>query len=85
MSITSRLFSRMLRLPPARTHDIAVEQNLKAPMPDGVTLLADRYYPRRGGKLPTILVRTPYGRMAGKIMGPIFATRGFQVLVGMQY
>jgi uncharacterized protein len=81
MSITGRLLEWMFKLPPARTRNIAVEQNVPAPMPDGVVLLADRYYPRDGEKPPTILIRTPYGRTAGKLMGPIFAERGFQVVV----
>jgi len=46
-------------------------------------LLADRYAPRQGGKLPTILVRSPYGRRGffGLQSGRLVAERGFQVLV----
>jgi hypothetical protein len=44
MSIMSRLIARMLHLPPAETYDIAVDKNLRVPMPDGVELGADRYY-----------------------------------------
>ena len=83
MSILSRVVGWYFRLPPAETHDVGVQRNLGAPMPDGVTLLADRYYPRRGGLAPLILVRSPYGRAGslGLVFGRTFAERGFQVLI----
>jgi putative CocE/NonD family hydrolase len=75
--------AKLCRLPPAETYDVVVEKNLKVIMPDGVTLLADRYFPRGGGKPPTILVRSPYGRggLSGLQYGRLFAESGFQVLV----
>ena len=82
MTIMSRLFARMYNLPPAETHDIAIEKKLEAPMPDGVVLRADRYYGRDTHHLPTLLIRTPYGRASyGMSMGVPMAERGFQVLV----
>src|ERR1700693_99404 len=62
MSVTSRLVSRLMHLPPAETHALVVTRNLKVPMPDGVMLLADHYAPRNGHRRPTILIRSPYGR-----------------------
>src|SRR3989304_8434498 len=64
-------------------HHIVVKRNVGVPMPDGALLLADHYYPRGGGKPPTILVRTPYGRSGrwGDTYGRPFAERGFQVLI----
>ena len=56
-----RLVARLLGLPPA-PHDIAVERGLRVPMPGGVELATDRYYPQASGRFPTILIRTPYGR-----------------------
>jgi len=52
-------------------------------MPDRTVLLADRYSPRERGRRPTILVRSPYGRrgMFGMLFGPVFAERGFNVLI----
>jgi putative CocE/NonD family hydrolase len=81
--LASRLITRAWKLPPAETHAVAVERHLKVPMPDGVTLLADRYYPRQIGDRPTILVRTPYGRSGytSFLYGWPFAERGFQVLI----
>jgi uncharacterized protein len=82
MSLISRILARVAKLPPAETYDIAVEKNLHVPMPDGVVLLADHYYPRHARNQPTLLVRTPYGRSgAGLIVGQLIAERGFQVLI----
>ncbi len=83
MSFTSRLISRLMHLPPAETHDIAITRNIRIPMPDGVVLLADHYAPRTGPKLPTLLVRSPYGRRGflGAMMALPYAERGYQVLV----
>jgi putative CocE/NonD family hydrolase len=81
--VRAQALTRGLRLPKATTPDVAVVRNLPVPMPDGVTLLADLYRPRRPEPMPTVLVRTPYGRR-----GPIalvsswpFAQRGLQVLL----
>ncbi len=81
--ITSRLIQWILGLPPAETTDVIVERDLKVPMPDGVVLLADHYFPRGGDKLPTILLRSPYGRASalGRLLARPFAERGFQVLI----
>jgi len=83
MSIISRLLAKYFKLPPAETCNVAVEANIAVPMPDEVTLLADRYYPRDGEKRPLLLVRTPYGRtgLIGLLYGRLFAERGFQVLI----
>ncbi|MEP7123335.1 MAG: CocE/NonD family hydrolase [Byssovorax sp.] len=83
MSLASRLVARLLDLPPADTHDLVIERDLKVHTPDRVVLLTDRYAPRGGSKLPTILVRSPYGRTGpmGMLFGAPFAERGFQVLI----
>jgi hypothetical protein len=62
MSIASRLLAFIAKLPPAETYDVELDRDIAVPMPDGVTLRADRYYPRAGGKRPTVLVCSPYGR-----------------------
>jgi putative CocE/NonD family hydrolase len=83
MTALSRLIGRLAKLPPAETHDVIVERDLQVPMPDGVVLLADRYVPRKADKLPTILVRTCYGRRGffGLNYGYLFAERGYQVVM----
>src|SRR5262245_5128165 len=83
MSFASRLIGWLMRLPPAETHDVVVKRDLQVPMPDGAVLLADHYAPRTGPKLPTLLVRTPYGRRGffGAMYAAPFAERGYQVLI----
>jgi predicted acyl esterase len=74
MSILSRMIGRVAKLPPAETHDVLVERDLKIPMPDGVVLLANRYVPRGIAKPPLILVRCCYGRAGffGLLYGQLF-------------
>lgn len=83
MSFISRLVSRFLHLPPAQTHDIVITRDIPIPMPDGVALFADHYTPRGGSHLPTILVRSPYGRKGffSALMVMPYAERGYQVLI----
>lgn len=83
MTLVSRLFGRLFKLPPAETYNVGLDKDLAVPMPDGVTLLADHYYPRGVGERPTVLVRSPYGRAGffGLLMGRMIAERGFHVLV----
>ena len=83
MSLTSHLIVSFFRLPRAETYDVLVERDIQVPMPDGVVLLADHYYPRGSNKLPTVLVRSPYGRggIYGLLFARVFAERGFQALI----
>lgn len=83
MSLAGRLLSRLMHLPPAETHDTVITRNIQIPMPDGASLLADHYAPRTGPKLPTLLIRSPYGRRGffGGMMALPYAERGYQVLV----
>ena len=64
MTAASRFFEMTMKLPAARTHAVQVERDLRVPMPDGVTLLADRYVAKSAaaGRPPLVLVRCPYGR-----------------------
>jgi hypothetical protein len=72
---------------PLGPYRAAVQHDLEAVMPDGVTLLADRYFPvgfrADGRQPPVILVRSPYGRggFAGLAFGRVFAQHGFQAVV----
>lgn len=83
MSLSSKIIGRLLKLPPAQTPNVTVKRDIKIPMQDGVVLLADHYSPQSNTKLPTILVRSPYGRggFSGLFFGMPFAERGYQVLV----
>ncbi len=82
------LIGKLLKLGPYH-YSVAVDRRLKIPMPDGVHLAADHYYPRTGRLFPAILVRTPYGRNTGSsISGMVpgfvaqrLAERGYNVIV----
>ena len=45
MTVWSRIAASLVRLPPPQTTDVSVERDLAAKMPDGVVLLADRWFP----------------------------------------
>jgi uncharacterized protein len=82
VSLTTRAVELVARLPPAGTRAISVRRGIGIPMPDGVTLLADRYHARAGRTQPIILMRTPYGRGGlHAIAARAFAERGYQVIV----
>lgn len=83
MSLTSRLISRLMKLPPAETHDFVLTRDLRVPMPDGVILLGDHYAPRNGPTRPTILVRSPYGRSGffSSVFALPYVTHGYQVFI----
>jgi uncharacterized protein len=82
VSAGSRVLELLARLPPPRTRALVVERDLRVPMPDGVTLLANRYSAVGGGADPIVLMRSPYGR-AGihALAARVFAERGYQVVV----
>jgi uncharacterized protein len=83
MTAASRFLARVMKLPAAQTADVRVQRDLRVPMRDGVTLLADRYAPAGVSKPPLVLVRCPYGRRGfwGVMAGRLFAERGFQSVV----
>jgi len=85
--LSSYLVQGALRLERPPTRHVVVRRDLRVPMPDGVDLLADLWLPRVAGrgedKLPTALLRSPYGRrglVATAMVRPL-AERGFQVLI----
>lgn len=74
---------RVLRVP-GEAQPYVRDDDLAAPMRDGVSLLADRYVPQGStGPQPVVLVRCPYGRrgLLGQVFAIPLALRGFQVLV----
>jgi len=81
MSITSKILAGLAKLPTARFSGIRVEKDLPASMPDGITLLADRYYSQHNERVPIVLMRTPYGRKRFDAIGRIFAERGYQAVI----
>jgi putative CocE/NonD family hydrolase len=63
------------------TFEVAIERDVEIEMRDGVKLVADVYLPvieGGGGKVPTVLARTPYNRISeGALKGGWFARRGY--------
>ena len=72
--------ARRVRAWPVRRHRAA---QARVPMDDGVELLADLYLPVGAVEppLPTIVVRSPYGRHGSLTHAPALAGEGFTVLV----
>ncbi len=83
MALVSRLAERGMSLPAARDRAVDVERDVRVPMDDDVTLLADVYTPAGTGPHPTVLVRTPYGRRGplGFFLGRVYAERGYRVVM----
>jgi putative CocE/NonD family hydrolase len=67
----------------ALSEAIRIDGRVPVPMRDGVKLYADVYRPRREGKFPVLVVRTPYGvQRDGMHESKIrFAQRGYAVVV----
>src|SRR5262245_51835767 len=63
--------------------EIRIDRYLAAPMRDGVKLYGDLYRPKRDGKFPVLVVRTPYGVQRDGVHQNMieFAQRGYAVLV----
>ena len=83
LGIYANVLGRTMKLPAAADEGVRVDRDLRVPMRDGVELLADLYSPWGAGPMPTVLVRTPYGRRGayGLLYGLVYAQRGLQVLV----
>lgn len=64
-------------------YGVAVMRDVMVPMRDGVKLATDIYMPTNpdgsllGGKVPTILQRTPYNKEGGPALMHYFASRGY--------
>ena len=82
------LLAYLLRISPPR-YRVKVERGLVIPMRDGVPLSADHYAPATPLPVPTILIRSPYGRntrhslfgLLLEFFGQRFAERGYHVLI----
>jgi putative CocE/NonD family hydrolase len=62
-------------------HEVVGETKVMIPMRDGVKLAADIQRPKTDAKVPTILIRTPYSRVAEALpKGAYFAPRGYAVV-----
>lgn len=77
------LQTRQLRGIAPGNRDLTARRNLRIPMDDGVELLADLYVPVGGAvpTLPTIVIRSPYGRRNSVTHAAALAREGFTVVV----
>jgi putative CocE/NonD family hydrolase len=67
---------------PSPRYQVDIEQNIRVPMRDGVRLATDIYRPAGvGGKLPAIMIRTPYNRKSAATEARMFAGQGYAVVV----
>ncbi|BCL83054.1 X-Pro dipeptidyl-peptidase [Ktedonobacteria bacterium brp13] len=77
-----------LGLPPPR-YKVKAKHNLRIPMADGHVLLADHYAPRSAERLPTILIRSVWGRawydfpsgFMYSLISSRFAEQGYHVVL----
>jgi putative CocE/NonD family hydrolase len=83
LSLGLRVLSRLMGLPPATHPHLDRQHDIPATMPDGTVLLADRWFPRgQDGTLPTLLMRSPYGRRGVMTFeAPLLAQRGYNVVI----
>lgn len=66
------------------THRVLIENDVRVPMRDGVTVSVDLYRPAEDGRFPAILVRTPYNNNTDVAVAQSkwFAERGYLVIQG---
>jgi predicted acyl esterase len=60
---------------------LQIQADQRVPMRDGARLATDLYLPASGGPHPAILVRTPYNKADGRVIGEFFARYGYGVAV----
>jgi putative CocE/NonD family hydrolase len=65
----------------APTHDVIIENGVRARMRDGVSLVADIYRPGKAGKFPVLLERTPYNRKDESGMAYELASHDYVVIL----
>ncbi|HEY6278374.1 MAG TPA: CocE/NonD family hydrolase [Streptosporangiaceae bacterium] len=82
MSLANRAYEALIKVPPALTRDVTVERDVVVRAPDGTALLTDLYLARPRQPLPTILIRSPYGRSGPYgVIARVFAERGYHAVV----
>ena len=64
-----------------KLYKIQITQNAKVPMRDGIKLATDIYRPKKAGKYPVILVRTPYKKEMNELNAKFYARRGYVFVV----
>lgn len=75
------ILSRWREMYPDEPYRVSEPKTYMAPMRDGVRLATDVYLPRKEGRVPTVLVRTPYGKSGGIESYYRFVQRGYALVV----
>jgi putative CocE/NonD family hydrolase len=77
------LFAAEPRFPaPPAKYQVSIKDNVRVPMRDGVLLATDLYLPvGPEGKLPAVMIRTPYNRKSQEAAARMFAGQGYAVAV----
>ncbi len=75
------ILSRWNEMYPDEPYRMSEPKTYMVPMRDGVRLAADVYLPRKEGRVPTVLVRTPYGKSGGKESYYRFVQRGYALVI----
>ena len=80
--LAAAALGRRWKLPPP-TSAVDVLRELDIPMRDGAVLKADVYLPATDGPHPTVLLRSPYGRVGGFALTIVvpYAARGYAVVL----
>src|SRR6478609_710120 len=65
----------------ADQYEIVIQRGVEAKMRDGVILRADIYRPKREGKFPVLLQRTPYNKSAGTSFAYRAAAAGYVAII----
>lgn len=82
MTLISRAFAAVAKLPAAPQRRVAVHRGLSVRTRDGVILRTDVYRPTWDDDAPVLLVRTPYGRgLPTNVIARTVAERGYRVVV----
>ena len=66
---------------PDTLYKVLAPRTYMVSMRDGVRLATDVYLPGKEGKVPAVLVRTPYGKSEGKEIYYRFVQRGYAVVI----
>jgi putative CocE/NonD family hydrolase len=75
------LFAAVSLIQGAERFDVTIERGVAANMRDGVVLHADIYRPKREGRFPVLLERTPYDKRGSADLALDAAGRGYVVII----